>query len=225
VEFLLHDDRPLLLELNTSLQINHIIASWHWDHSLPEQQIRVAMGGLLPQQGTTIVTPRHHLALCALMAENPENKFQPSSGRLTRWQAYPTPRDLIQTYLNTGDEISPQYAPFIGRLMSAGTDRSDALSRLTHSLERLELGGVDSNRLFLIDLLRFPAYQNNQLSIDFLEQNPHLAPEPDPETLEKAAALLAADFHLRNRRRNFQAELERMPQPGLLRRLFDRMRG
>jgi len=80
VEFLLHEERPLLLELNSSLQINHIIASWHWGHSLLEQQIRIAMGELLPRQGTTVVSPRHHLVLCALMAESPENNFQPSSG-------------------------------------------------------------------------------------------------------------------------------------------------
>jgi urea carboxylase len=139
------------LEVNTRLQVEHGVTEEVVGVDLVEWMVRQAADELeLPEQET--IVPRGASIQVRLYAEDPGRDFRPSSGRLTE-VAWP-PQTRIETWVQSGSEISPFYDPMIAKIIVKGASREEALSRLQTSLDETRIGGLETNLDYLRQLSR-----------------------------------------------------------------------
>ena len=197
VEFLL-DERGefFFMEMNTRLQVEHPVTEAITGLDLVEWQIRIAQGELLPLSQAQIPLQGHAIEV-RLYAEDPANDFLPASGQL---DLYREPElkagQRIDSGVNEGDSISPFYDPMLGKLIAWGDSREQARLRLKDLLRRTLVGGVRTNRGFLLRLLEHPAFAAAELDTDFIARHaaellPAAAPLPDPFWTQAARQFIA----------------------------------
>jgi acetyl/propionyl-CoA carboxylase alpha subunit len=221
-EFFVWDGQAVFSELNPSLQINTLISEIHTNSNFIKKQFAISNGETLNQvQGFKVISPKHHVVLVSLMAENPYDHFQPSAGTVEDFSYYASFRTLFKTSIYTGNRISSLYDPFIGKIATFSSRRETSLQTLRHFLDNITLRGIHTNLVFLRHLLENPLLVKGQTCIDFLNRHCQFASKPHNESAQSiAAVLLAAEFHMENRQKNYKAQLERMKQPGFFKRLF-----
>ena len=153
VEYLLDTDTGAFyfLEVNTRLQVEHGVTEEVTGIDLVEWMVRQAAGEPLPE-----IIPEPHGASIQvrLYAEDPARDFRPSSGVLTKvtWPA----ETRIETWVESGSDVSPYYDPMIAKLIVKGRDRGDALVKLRAALAATELAGIVTNLGYLKELAASP---------------------------------------------------------------------
>ncbi len=221
-EFIVENNECLFSEINPTFQINTLISEVHLSSNFLKKQVVISRGELLHDvQGVRIVKPKHHVLLVSLMAEDPYNNFLPSSGQISHFFHYSTIRNVFKTTLYTGARLTPMYDPFIGKILTYAVERPNAINDMRIFLDNIIIRGIRTNLVFLKHLLENESLRQGDTIIDFL----HLKFDfnklrNSEEEAIIAAALLAADFHLDNRKKNYKAKLEKMKQPGFFKRLF-----
>lgn len=222
VEFIVENNECLFSEINPTFQINTLISEVHLASNFLKKQVVISRGELLHHvQGMRIVKPKHHVLLISLMAEDPINNFMPSTGQISHFFHYSTIRNVFKTTLYTGARVTPMYDPFIGKILSYAVERPNAINDMRIFLDNIIIRGIRTNLVFFKHLLENEALRSGETFIDFLHLKFDFGKlKKSEEELLIAAALLAADFHIDNRKKNYKAKLERMKQPGLLKRLF-----
>jgi len=225
IEFLVEKGISYFSEINPSLQINTLIPEIHMASNFLKKQFAIANGELLHHvEGVKIIKPKHHVILVSLMAENPFDNFQPSSGTVTEFYSYSTIRNIFKTNLFTGAVISPLYDPFIGKILTFSSRRDHSIASMRNFLDNIIIRGIKTNLPFLQHLLQSEALAKGETIIDFLNQKYNYSKhKKSEEDILVATALLSAAFHLENRQKNFKARLENMKQPGFFKRLFNRL--
>ncbi|MDO9382659.1 MAG: urea carboxylase [Hyphomicrobiaceae bacterium] len=151
VEFLYDSDTSAFyfLEVNTRLQVEHGVTEEVTGIDLVEWMIRQAAGETLAlDQGE--ITPRGASIQVRLYAEDPGRDFRPSSGLLTH-VAWPA-QTRVETWVESGAEVSPYYDPMIAKLIVTAPSREDALVKLQTSLAATEIGGLETNLDYLRQL-------------------------------------------------------------------------
>lgn len=222
VEFLVENGECVFSEINPTFQINTLISEVHLSSNFLKKQVVLSRGELLHDvHGVRIVKPKHHVLLVSLMAEDPYNNFLPSSGQISHFFHYSTIRNVFKTTLYTGARVTPMYDPFIGKILTYAVERPNALNDMRSFLDNIIIRGIRTNLVFLKHLLQCESLRRGDTIIDFLNLKFDFTKlKNSEEEAAIAAALLAADFHLDNRRKNYKAKLEKMKQPGFLKRLF-----
>jgi 3-methylcrotonyl-CoA carboxylase alpha subunit len=169
VEFLLdREGNYFFMEMNTRLQVEHPVTEAITGLDLVAWQIRVAQGAALPidQAGVTL---RGHAIEVRLYAEDPDQDFLPSSGRLDWYrEPLPGPGQRIDSGVAEGDLVPTFYDPLLGKLIAWGEDREQARLRLLHLLDRVDVGGLKTNRVFLRRILAHPAFVHAQPDTSFI---------------------------------------------------------
>ena len=222
VEFIVENGECLFSEINPTFQINTLISEVHLTSNFLKKQVVISRGELLHHvQGVRIVKPKHHVLLVSLMAEDPYNNFLPSTGQISHFFHYSTIRNVFKTTLYTGARVTPMYDPFIGKILTYAVERQNAINDMRIFLDNIIIRGIRTNLVFFKHLLENEALRDGETIIDFLHMkfDFSLLKNTEEQSLI-AAALLAADFHIDNRKKNYKAKLEKMKQPGLLKRLF-----
>jgi len=222
VEFIVEKNECLFSEINPSFQINTLISEVHLTSNFLKKQVVISRGELLHDvHGVRIVKPKHHVLLVSLMAEDPYNNFLPSTGQISHFFHYSTIRNVFKTTLYTGAKVTPMYDPFIGKILTYAVERPNAINDMRIFLDNIIIRGIRTNLVFLKHLLENADLRNGDTIIDFLHLKFDFSKLKNTEEQSLiAASLLAADFHLDNRKKNYKAKLEKMKQPGLLKRLF-----
>ncbi|HUE45442.1 MAG TPA: acetyl/propionyl/methylcrotonyl-CoA carboxylase subunit alpha [Aestuariivirgaceae bacterium] len=157
------------MEMNTRLQVEHPVTEMITGLDLVELQLRAAAGEPLGlTQGD--ITMTGHAVEARLYAEDPASGFLPQSGRLHRL-AWPDAEEhlRIDTGVEQGAEISAHYDPMIAKLITWGTSRQAALTRLARALERTEVAGLRSNIGFLERLVRHPGFVAGEVDTGFID--------------------------------------------------------
>ncbi len=186
----LRADRIWFMEMNTRLQVEHPVTEEITGVDLVEWQIRVASGEPLPMsQGELSI---HGWAMEArLYAENPATGFLPSTGPLDHLRF---PEDArIETGVEEGGEVSPFYDPMIAKLVVHADTREGALAALGEAIAGTEIWPVKTNAGFLGLLNAHPDFVAGDVDTGLIARAGNalaMAPEPDGEELEEAAALL-----------------------------------
>lgn len=180
VEFLYDkaEDAFYFLEVNTRLQVEHPVTEMVTGIDIVAAQLRIAGGGGLPDLPDRPEV-RGHAIEARVAAESPENGFQPSPGRITRWDIPRTDGLRIDTHCEAGTLIPPYYDSLIAKVIVHAPDRAAAIDRLRQGLEAMVIEGIRTNRTFLLQLLDdpdFTAMTHNTRSIDRMGAAP--APEP-----------------------------------------------
>lgn len=196
VEFLLDASGAFyFLEMNTRLQVEHPVTELITGLDLVEWQLRVANGEHLPLKQQELNFNGHAIEV-RLYAEDPRQDFLPQTGKVLRWKPATLPNVRIDHGMLATDEVSPFYDPMVAKVIAYGKTRQDAIRLLARAVDDSVLLGVNSNKQFLVNLLRHPVVVGGDTNTAFIQQ--HFQNDPSLhhqvlslETLAIAAALFS----------------------------------
>jgi acetyl-CoA carboxylase biotin carboxylase subunit len=169
VEFLLDaDGNYYFMEMNTRIQVEHGVTELVTGRDLVKEQILVATGAPL-SFAQKDVTFSGHAIECRINAEDPVT-FVPSPGTIRHFYPPGGPGVRIDTYAHDGCEISPYYDSMIGKLMTHGRDRAEAIARMRRCVEVMWVEGVKTNLPLHRRILDDPDFQAGRFDTRFLER-------------------------------------------------------
>jgi 3-methylcrotonyl-CoA carboxylase alpha subunit len=172
VEFLLDvDSQFYFMEMNTRLQVEHPVTEFITGQDLVEWQIRVANNEPLPLNQKQLTINGHAFEV-RIYAEDPDNDFLPSTGRLHLLHMPSESAHVrVDTGVQQGDEISVYYDPMLAKLIVWDIDRTKALARLHLALSQYHIDGVTTNLAFLNKLTRNEDFKLARIDTGFIEKH------------------------------------------------------
>ena len=213
VEFLYEpqSQRFVFMEMNTRLQVEHPVTERTTGLDLVKLQIHVARGGRL--EGEPPKTAGHAIEV-RLNAEDPENGFAPAPGTIERFRMLTGPGVRIDTGVEEGDAVPPDFDSMIAKIIAYGRNRNEALARLRRVLHEsvVVLKGGTSNRAFLLQLLGREEVQRSEFDIGWLDRlaaRGELFTKHHTEVALVEAAIRAYEAELRVEQAQFYASAVR----------------
>ena len=167
-EFLYENDEFYFIEMNTRLQVEHPVTEMITGIDLVQAQIRVAAGERLPFKQRDI-NFRGHAIECRINAEDPYN-FTPSPGRITSWHMPGGPGVRVDSHAYNNYFVPPHYDSLIGKLITYGDTREQAIARMGIALSEAVVEGIKTNLPLHGDLMQDAAFRRGGTSIHYLEQ-------------------------------------------------------
>ena len=170
IEFLLdqRDGSFYFLEMNTRIQVEHPVTEMVTGIDLVKEQIRVAAGQPLRWKQED-VRLQGHAVECRINAEDAERNFAPCTGRITTLHLPGGPGVRFDTHVQTGYEVLPYYDSLLGKLITYGNTREEALGRMDRALEELRVEGVSTTAGFLRTVVNNAFYRKNKIHTTFVE--------------------------------------------------------
>ena len=169
VEFIVDSDKNFyFLEMNTRLQVEHPVTEVRTGIDLVKEQILVASGEKLSYSQES-VTFNGAAIECRICAEDPENNFIPSTGKINYLSKILGNGVREDTGIEHGDEISIYYDSMIAKLICFGNTRPDAINKMKRTLSNYQISGVKTNIKFLLELLNTDAFKNGCYNTQFIE--------------------------------------------------------
>ncbi len=169
VEFIVDEHlQHHFLEMNTRLQVEHPVTECITGLDLVEWQLRVARGEPLPVSQEQVSFTGHAIE-ARLYAEDPYDGWKPKTGRIEGWR--PKDTDIrIDHGIAEGGEVAPYYDAMVAKFIAHGTDRADAVRKLTRALDSVPLLGVANNGRFLRDLVNHPDFSAAAMTTTRLDE-------------------------------------------------------
>ena len=169
VEFLLAPDGQFyFLEVNTRIQVEHPVTEAITGLDLVREQIQIAMGEPISVSQADL-TIRGHAIEARLYAEDPEQNFLPAAGRVLLWDPPRTPGLRIESAVETGSEISVHFDPLLAKFIAHAPTRTEGAAALANALATTRVHGATTNRDFLVNTLRHPAFLAGDTTTSFIE--------------------------------------------------------
>lgn len=158
VEFMVTPDQNFyFLEMNTRLQVEHAVTEMTTGIDLVALQLHIAQHKQLPVQQQDIVQ-RGHALECRIYAEDPSQRFTPSTG-VIRHLALPSgPFVRVDADLAQDREVTPFFDPMIAKFVTFGITREQSTARMLEALAQFKLDGIKTNRDFLRNILACPEF-------------------------------------------------------------------
>jgi acetyl-CoA carboxylase, biotin carboxylase subunit len=189
VEFLVDKEKNFyFLEMNTRLQVEHPVTELVTGLDLVHLQIRIAAGERLPF-GQDDVGIRGHAIECRIYAEDPNNNYFPSPGRITLLLEPSGPGIRIDSGMYEGWHVPIDYDPLLAKLIGYGTDREQACARLRRALSEYFVGGIMTNISLFRRVLRDADFRAAKLDTGFLER---MLNRPEEKPVDSRALEVAA---------------------------------
>ncbi len=156
------------IEMNTRLQVEHPVTEAVTGIDLVAWQFQIAAGERLPLEQAQIRFDGHAIE-ARVYAEDPENGFLPSTGKLVGLEL---PTDIrVDSGVEQGGEVTPFYDPMIAKLIAHAPSRDAAIDRLSTALDHTLVAGVRSNVAFLGALSRAPGFREGKVDTGFIDRN------------------------------------------------------
>jgi len=196
VEFLVDAQKNFyFLEMNTRLQVEHPVTEMVTGIDLVQLQLRVAAGEALPIKQEEIVLRGHSMEL-RVYAEDPDNNFFPSPGRITRLISPSGPGIRRDSGMYEGWVVPLDYDPLLAKLIAYGENREQVINRLRRALVEYFIGGIKTNLSLFRRILLHPDFQAGRIDTGFLDRLLQEPPVADARTARRApiVALAAAIF-------------------------------
>jgi acetyl-CoA carboxylase biotin carboxylase subunit len=202
VEFLVDQQKNFyFLEMNTRLQVEHPVTELTTGLDLVQLQIRIAAGEHLPFKQSDI-TLRGHAIECRIYAEDPDNNYFPSPGKITLLLEPGGPGIRLDSGAYEGWSVPIDYDPLLAKLIGYGSDRTQAIMRLTRALDEYFVAGIMNNISLFQRILSDADFQAGKLDTGYLDRlltKPNSAvvpklPEEETQVLETIAAIAAGMF-------------------------------
>ncbi len=195
VEFLLDGDGDeasfYFLEVNTRLQVEHPVTEEITGLDLVREMIRIADGEELGY-GQDDLTIAGHAIEARLYAEDPANDFLPATGTMSIWEPASDPVARFDSGVEQGSVVGVEFDPMLAKVVVHAPTRREASLRLALALERTRLGGVVTNRDFLVATLRTDEFLAGDTTTDFIDRvDVPGQREVSPEDLTVAATAVA----------------------------------
>lgn len=196
VEFLVDSNRNFyFLEMNTRLQVEHPVTELVTGLDLVHLQLRIASGEELPFRQEEIRI-RGHAIECRVYAEDPDNNFFPSPGRITRLLQPSGPGIREDAGVYEGWTVPLDYDPMLSKLIAYAPDRLAAIACMRRALDEYFIGGIKTNLSLFRRILENADFAAARIDTGFLDRM--LAATREKETpkdgLQVIAAISAALF-------------------------------
>ena len=201
VEFLVDDKTGefWFLEVNTRLQVEHPVTEEVTGKDLVYEQLRIARGEELGYSQDDITWEGSSIE-ARLYAEDPSNDFLPATGTLIAYENDTNIDARWDTGIEQGSVVGTDFDPMLAKVITKGRTRTDAANKLALALESMHIGGVTTNRDFLVASLRTKDFLDGKTTSDFIEKtNPQRSVILDGSNLESAACALALWIQGKNR--------------------------
>ncbi len=169
-EFLVDANRNFyFLEVNTRLQVEHPVTEAVTGLDLVELQLRVAAGERLPitQQDVTL---RGHAMECRIYAEDPENHFFPSPGKIISWRPPHGPGIRLDEGVYSGWTVPGDYDPLLAKLIASGGSRTEVIARLQRALSEFQITGIRTNTVLFEKILADSDFQKGAIHTRWLDE-------------------------------------------------------
>jgi acetyl-CoA carboxylase biotin carboxylase subunit len=201
LEFLVDADRNFyFLEMNTRLQVEHPVTELVTGTDLVHLQIRIAAGEPMKLRQEDIAW-RGSAIECRIYAEDPNNNFMPSPGRLIHVERPTGPGVRLDSGIYPGWEVPMEYDPLLAKLAVWAETRELAIARLKRVLGEYYVSGIRTNIPFFRQILDDSEFKAGNLHTGFIDE--YLGHRQPPEKMdpehEAVAALAAAVFSLEER--------------------------
>ena len=196
IEFLVDEQRNFyFLEMNTRLQVEHPVTELTTGLDLVHLQIRIAAGEKLPFRQEDVLL-RGHAIECRIYAEDPDNNYFPSPGKITLLLLPSGPGIRRDSGMYEGWTVPIDYDPLLAKLIGYGTDREQAIARLVRALNEYFVGGIKTNLSLFRRILNDAEFRAGRLDTGYLDRL--LARRADTvgrdEKAEQVAAIAAGVF-------------------------------
>ena len=166
-EFLFEDGEFYFIEMNTRVQVEHPVTEQITGIDIVQEQIRVAAGERLRFKQRDIRLSGHAIE-CRINAEDPY-KFTPSPGRITSWHPPGGPGVRVDSHAYTNYFVPPNYDSMIGKVITFGDTREQAIMRMRIALSEMVVEGIQTNLPLHRDLLADSSFVAGGTSIHYLE--------------------------------------------------------
>lgn len=167
IEFLVDNQKNFyFMEMNTRIQVEHPVTEELYGIDLVKEQIKIAAGSRLKK---IKVNPKHWVIECRINAEDPENSFRPSPGKITVFHQPGGIGVRTDTHVYAGYTVPPFYDSLIAKLIVKGSDRLDAIKKMERALEEFIIEGVKTTIPFHLQVMRNENYRKGKFDTHFLE--------------------------------------------------------
>ncbi len=167
IEFLVDKNKKFyFMEMNTRIQVEHPITEQVIDFDLIREQIKVAAG--IPISGKNYF-PKMHSIECRINAEDPENDFRPSPGKIQTLH-FPGGHGVrLDTHVYSGYIIPPFYDSMIAKLITTAQTREEAINKMKRALDEFIVEGIKTTIPFHKKLMNDPEFINGNYTTKFME--------------------------------------------------------
>ena len=174
IEFLVDEDKNFyFMEMNTRIQVEHPVTEMVTSTDIVKEQIRIAAGeGLRFRQED--IEFRGHAIEVRINAEDPDNNFMPSPGKITSFHIPGGPGVRVDTHAYAGYVIPPFYDSMIAKLIVWGEDRQEAIARMRRALKEFIVEGVKTTIPFHQKVMEDPDFVAGNFNTGFLEQKNYI---------------------------------------------------
>jgi acetyl-CoA carboxylase, biotin carboxylase subunit len=196
VEFLVDKDKNFyFLEMNTRLQVEHPVTELITGLDLVHLQIHIAAGEKLPFTQDEIRL-RGHAMECRIYAEDPDNNYFPSPGRIALLLHPSGPGIRLDSGVYEGWTVPMDYDPLLAKLIGYGSDRTQSISRLIRAMSEYFVGGIKTNISLFRRILRDAEFQAGKIDTGYLDRLLESAPPTGTGEDAEVVAVAAGVFEI-----------------------------
>ena len=175
IEFLVDEQLNFyFLEMNTRLQVEHPVTEFITGLDLVKEQIKIAQGETLGFTQADLTMNGHAIEL-RVNAEDPFDNFLPNVGKLETYRKPGGNGVRVDDGYEEGMTVPIHYDPMIAKLITHGTDRNEAIERMTRAIDEYKISGMKTTLPFGKFMMRHSDFRKGNMSTKFIEQ--HFSPE------------------------------------------------
>tara|TARA_B100000508_G_scaffold141092_1_gene146407 strand:+ start:64601 stop:65935 length:1335 start_codon:yes stop_codon:yes gene_type:complete len=167
VEFLVDKNRDFyFMEMNTRIQVEHTITEEVINFDLIKEQIKIAAGEKISGNN---YEPIMHSIQCRINAEDPDNGFRPSPGKITEYHEPGGHGIRIDTHVYAGYTIPPHYDSMVAKLITVAQTREEAILKMRRALDEYIVEGVKTTIPFHIKLMKDENFNKGNFTTKFMD--------------------------------------------------------
>lgn len=167
-EFLYEDGRFYFIEMNTRVQVEHPVTEMVTGIDIVKEMLSIAAGNKLSIEQEDVKILGHALE-CRINAEDPDN-FMPCPGKVKHFHAPGGNGIRVDSHLYSGYSVPPNYDSLIGKLISYGRTRDEAMARMRNALDEIVVDGIKTNIPLHRDLVVDKGFNKGGVNIHYLEK-------------------------------------------------------
>ncbi|HWR80463.1 MAG TPA: acetyl-CoA carboxylase biotin carboxylase subunit [Pseudomonas sp.] len=167
-EFLYEDGNFYFIEMNTRVQVEHPVTEMVTGIDIVKEMLSIASGNPLSYTQDDVVI-RGHAFECRINAEDPKT-FMPCPGKISHFHAPGGNGVRVDSHIYSGYSVPPNYDSLIGKLITYGKDRDEALARMRNALDEVVVDGIKTNIPLHRDLVVDKGFCKGGVNIHYLEK-------------------------------------------------------
>ncbi|MDW7681596.1 MAG: acetyl-CoA carboxylase biotin carboxylase subunit, partial [bacterium] len=173
IEFLMDENRKLyFMEMNTRLQVEHPVTEMITGVDIVQEQIKIAANHPLSLQQSTVKFSGHAIE-CRINAEDPENDFMPSPGKIAAFNpplGQEPGKIRLDTHVQTGYEIPTFYDSMICKIIAHGKNRTEAIETMINTLKKFKIAGIKTTIPLHLKILQSADFQKGDYDNNWLPE-------------------------------------------------------